>query len=78
MLLQYPELYPEPRQTGFADVPVRGWDTVEKENDYNYVFLGLVGVFAVNYVFPGLVGVPYIFPGLVGVPTVTYKFLKIQ
>ena len=64
----YPELYPEPRQTVFADVPVRSWDTVEKESDYNYVFLGLVGVFAVNYVFLGLIGIL----------DVTNKFFEIE
>ena len=44
VLLQYPELYPEPRQTVFADVLDRSWDIVEKRSremsKYDYVFPG--------------------------------------
>ena len=46
VLLQYPglhsKLYPEPRQTTFADILIRSWDTVEKwskeVSKYDYVF----------------------------------------
>merc|ERR1712082_305625 len=30
---QYPEPYPDPKQTVFADVLDRGWDTVEKQSE---------------------------------------------
>ena len=40
----YSKLYPEPRQTRFADVLNRSWDTVEKRSremsKYDYVFPG--------------------------------------
>ena len=51
-VFQSKDSYPELKQTEFADVLDRSWDTVEKQleeiSDYNYVFPGLVGVLAVT------------------------------
>ena len=49
---QFKDSYPEPKQTEFADVLDRSWDTAEEQieemSEYNYVFPGLVGVLAVT------------------------------
>ena len=58
---QYPVPYPDQKQTEFADVLDRGWDTFKKQSEemskYDYVFPGWWSSSRVL----GMVGVPDVF-----------------